>query len=81
TTGFSRELASGVRPSVVIVSGSGGRDWSCVCGNFYQGWNGLRKVLRTAGGSPTDHGAVLITMTDDAMTVQQFRSNSWRCIL
>lgn len=81
TTGFSRELASGVRPSVVIVSGSGGRDWSCVCENFYQSWNGLRKVLRTAGGSPTDHGAVLITMTDDAMTVKQFRSNSWRCIL
>ena len=81
TTGFSRELASGVRPSVVIVSGSGGRDWSCVCENFYQGWKGLRKVLRTAGGSSTDHGAVLITMTDDAMTVQQFRSNSWRCIL
>ena len=81
TTGFSREIVSRVRPRAVIVSGSGGRDWPRVCRNFYQGWSGLRKVLRTAGGSSTDHGAVLITMNDDAMTVQQFRSNRWRCIL
>ena len=81
TTGYSREIASGVRPSVVIVSGSGGRDWPRVCENFYNGWIGLRAVLRTAGGSSTDHGAVLITMADNAMTVQQFRSNRWRCIL
>ena len=80
-TGLPREITSGVRPSVVIVSGSGGRDWPRVCENFYNGWTGLRAVLRTAGTSSSERGAVLITMIDDAMTVKQFQSNRWRCIL
>ncbi len=80
-TGLPREIASEVRPSVVIVSGSGGRDWSFVCKQFHQGWNCLQTVLRTAGELSPDRGAVLIRMSDDMMTVQQFRPTGWRRIL
>ena len=80
-TGLPREIASEVRPSVVIVSGSGGRDWSFVCRQFHQGWNCLQTVLRTAGELSQDRGAVLIRMSDDMMTVQQFRPTGWRRIL
>ena len=80
-TGLPREITSAVRPSVVIVSGSGGRDWPFVCSQFHQGWSGLRAVLRTAGELSPDRGAVLIRMSDDMMTVQQFRPTGWQTIL
>ena len=80
-TGLPREIASEVRPSVIIVSGSGGRDWSFVCRQFHQGWSGLQTVLRTAGDLPLNRGAVLIRMSDDRMAVQQFSPTGWRRIL
>ncbi len=80
-TGLPFEIASEVRPSVVIVSGSGGRDWHFFCKQLYQGWSGLQAVLRTAGELSTNRGAVLIRMSDDMMTVQQFRPTGWRRIL
>ena len=80
-TGLPREIASEVHPSVVIVSGSGGRDWPFVCREFHQGWNGLRAVLRTAGELSPDRGAVSITMSNDMMTIQQFRPTGWQRIL
>ncbi len=80
-TGLPREIASEVHPNVVIVSGSGGRDWDFVCREFYQGWNGLRAVLRTAGELSPDRGAVSITMSGDTMTIQQFTPTGWQYIL
>ncbi|MGB0654873.1 MAG: ComEC/Rec2 family competence protein [Pirellulales bacterium] len=80
-TGLPREIVSEVHPNIVIVSGSGGRDWDFVSREFHQGWNGLRAVLRTAGELPPDRGAVSITMSDDMMTIEQFRSTGWQRIL
>jgi len=80
-TGLPREIVSEVHPSVVVVSGSGGRDWPFVRREFHQGWNGLRAVLRTAGKQSPDRGAVSITMSNGTMTVQQFRPTGWQHIL
>lgn len=80
-TGLPREIASEVRPRVVVVSGSGGRNWPFVCGQFHQGWSGVQAVLRTAGELPPDRGAVSITISDDAMSVRQFAPTGWKTIL
>ena len=80
-TGLPREIASEVQPSVVVVSGSGGRNWPFVYHQFHQGWMGVQAVLTTAGELPSDRGAVSITMSDDTMTVRQFAPTGWRHVL
>ena len=80
-TGLPREITSEVRPDIVVVSGSGGRDWPFVCQNFHQGWAGLRAVLRTEGEQLSDRGAVSITMSDGTMSVRQFTPTGWRRVL
>ena len=80
-TGLPREIASEVQPSVVVVSGSGGRNWPFVYHQFHQGWMGVQAVLTTAGELPSDRGAVSITMSDDTMTVRQFATTGWRHVL
>ena len=64
-TGLPQEIVSKVHPGVIVVSGSGGRDWPGVSREFYKGWNGVEAVLRTAGGSPEDRGAISITVLNN----------------
>lgn len=80
-TGLPREIASEVQPSVVVVSGSGGRSWPFVYRQLHQGWMGVQAVLTTEGELPSDRGAVSITMSDDTMTVRQFAPTGWRHVL
>ena len=80
-TGLPQEIASEVQPSVVVVSGSGGRNWPFVCCQFHQGWPGLQTVLRTAGKRPSDRGAVSITMSNGTMTIRQFTRTGWKHVL
>lgn len=80
-TGLPQELASEVRPDVVIVSGSGGRDWPFVQREFQKGWKGVKAVLRTDSDSPTDCGAISIKVSDDKIDVKQFTPIGWQVVL
>ena len=80
-TGLPQEIVSKVHPGVIVVSGSGGRDWPVVSREFYKGWNGVEAVLRTTGGSPEDRGAISITVFNNKVAVKQFTSTGWHSVL
>ncbi len=80
-TGLPQEIVAKVHPAVIIVSGSGGRDWPFVLQAFHKGWDGVKAVLRTSGGSPEDRGAILITVFNNKMAVEQFSPAGWRSVL
>ncbi len=80
-TGLPQEIVAKVHPVVIVVSGSGGRDWPFVSQAFYKGWEGIKAVLRTSGGTPKDRGAISITVFNNKMTVEQFSPTGWRSVL
>jgi len=80
-TGLPQEIVSKVHPGVIVVSGSGGRDWPVVSREFYKGWNGVEAVLRTTGGSSEGCGAISITVFNNKMAVKQFTSTGWHSVL
>jgi hypothetical protein len=66
---------------VVVVSGSGGRDWPFVQREFQKGWKGVKAVLRTDSDSSTDCGAISIKVSDDKIDVNQFTPIGWQVVL
>ena len=80
-TGLPQKISSEVRPDVVIVSGSGGRDWPFVQREFQKGWKGVKAVLRTDSDSSTDCGAISIKVSDDKIDVNQFTPTGWQVVL
>lgn len=79
-TGMSRELVSAIRPQAILVSGSGGRRWPSVIAAFREGALAPIPVLRTAGSSLGERGAIAVDFDRDRISISRFQATGWQTV-
>lgn len=77
-TGMPKELVTQLQPKVVLVSGGGGRCWQAVAAAFGQNDQSLLCLLRTAGPTPTDRGAIAVSLSESQIAVSRFTDATWQ---
>ena len=75
-TSLPADIARATAPSIVLVSGRGGRSWPAVRDAYVTASGGERAVVLKTGGE----GAVAITLTAGAVTADRFHGGRWQAI-
>ena len=74
-TSLPADIARATTPSIVLVSGRGGRAWPVVREAYAVASGADAAVLKTGG-----EGAVAVTLTAGAVTVERFDAGRWQAI-
>jgi competence protein ComEC len=74
-TSLPADIAQATAPSIVLVSGRGGRAWPVVREAYAVASGAEAAVLKTGG-----EGAVAVTLTAAAVTAERFDAGRWRAI-
>lgn len=74
-TSLPADIAHATAPSIVLVSGRGGRAWPVVRDAYAVASGAEAAVLKTGG-----EGAVAVTLTAGAVTAERFAAGRWRAI-